>query len=241
MPGVGEQEEQGVLDQLVEWVRSRYFGKYRGTVTDNDDPTNRGRIKVRVPAVLGDLTVWAMPCVPYAGEQIGQYMIPAVESGVFVEFEGGDASFPIWTGCFWSDGQLPANEGGTTVTPPLKIIRTEQGLMVSMDDNGQTISVSDENGNNLLKIEVQKGQINLKSANKAVVEAPKIELVENSSHPVVFGDELLRYLQQLEQVFITHLHPGQMAAGIIPVVPTPPVPPIPPATPALHSTRVTTG
>ena len=50
-----------LLQQLLDWVRSRYFGKYRGTVSDNTDPASRGRIKVRVPAVLGDLEVWAMP------------------------------------------------------------------------------------------------------------------------------------------------------------------------------------
>ena len=50
-----------LTEQLLEWVRNRYFSKYRGTVTDNQDPTNRGRVKVRVPAVLGDLQTWAMP------------------------------------------------------------------------------------------------------------------------------------------------------------------------------------
>ena len=39
-------------EHLLEWVRGRYFGKYRGTLTDNADPTDRGRLKVRVPAVL---------------------------------------------------------------------------------------------------------------------------------------------------------------------------------------------
>ena len=63
--------ENGVIGQLIDWVRSRYFGKYRGTVTDNADPTSRGRLKVNVPAVLGDLEVWAMPCVPYAGDGVG--------------------------------------------------------------------------------------------------------------------------------------------------------------------------
>ncbi len=43
--------ENELLQQLLDWVRNRYFGKYRGTVTDNADTTSRGRIKVRVPAV----------------------------------------------------------------------------------------------------------------------------------------------------------------------------------------------
>lgn len=99
--------DQDVLEQLLDWVRSRYFGKYRGVVTDNADPTQRGRLKVRVPAVLGDAELWAMPCVPYAGAGVGFYSLPESGTGVWVEFEGGDASYPIWAGCFWADGELP--------------------------------------------------------------------------------------------------------------------------------------
>jgi uncharacterized protein involved in type VI secretion and phage assembly len=94
-------------DRMIDWIRNRYFGKYRGTVTDNDDPTKRGRIKVKVPAVLGDLENWALPCVPYAGNNIGSYLIPATGSGVWIEYEAGDPDFPIWSGGFWADDELP--------------------------------------------------------------------------------------------------------------------------------------
>lgn len=231
------------MNAVLDWVRNRYFGKYRGIVTDNDDPTNRGRIKVRVPAVLGDQEVWAMPCVPYTGDGMGTYMIPEPDSGgIWLEFEGGDPSYPIWVGSFWADGQLPKNENGSQASPPLKIICSKQGLMVAMDDDGQTISVSDDNGSNILKIEVQPGKVTLKGASKVVVEAPQIELVENATHPVVFGDLLLQYLRNLELLYNTHLHPGQLAAGIIPVTPMPPSMPIaPPASEMLHSMRVKAG
>src|SRR2546427_1710363 len=89
---------------LLEYLRTHYFGKYRGTVSDNDDPTARGRIKLKVPAILGDLEVWAMPCVPYAGDQVGFYSLPPAGAAVWVEFEGGDPSYAIWAGCFWADG-----------------------------------------------------------------------------------------------------------------------------------------
>ena len=74
--------DQNVLEQLLDYVRSRYFGKYRAVVTDNADPTSRGRLQVRVPAVLGDLAVWAMPCVPYAGDGVGFYSLPEPGAGV---------------------------------------------------------------------------------------------------------------------------------------------------------------
>ena len=110
-----------------------------------------------------------------------------------------------------------------------------------MDDGGRTITLSDSAGNNLLKIEVQQGQVRLQAAAKAIIEAPQIELVQNAAHPLVFGDNLLTYLNQLVAMFNAHVHPGELAIGILPVTPAPPVPPFPTATPSLLSTKVRTG
>lgn len=232
--------EENLIQEVITWIKSHYFGKYRGLVTDVNDPTNRGRIRVRVPSVLDEQEVWAMPCVAYAGDNIGSYLIPKQGSGVWIEFEGGDPSYPIWTGCFWADNERPKDNAGTQATPPMKIIRTERGLMVTMNDQPQEITISDENGNNQLLIEVQQGKITLKGNLKAVVEAPKIELVENATHPVVFGDELMKYLQQLVISFKTHLHPGQLTLGVFPVTPMIPAVPHPTPTPVMLSKKVTT-
>ena len=80
-----------------------------------------------------------------------------------------------------------------------------------------------------------------KQVAKTIVESPLIDLVENAPHPVVFGDLLLQYLNQLVMLFNAHLHVGETAAGIIPVTPAPPATPFPPATPSLLSTRVKSG
>jgi hypothetical protein len=53
----------------------------------------------------------------------------------------------------------------------------------------------------------------------------------------VFGDQLLAYLNQLVAMFNAHVHPGEMAGGVLPVTPAPPVPFFPAATPALISTK----
>lgn len=124
-----------LLDDLVTWTRGHFFGKYRGTVTDNDDGTQRGRLKVKVPSVLGDVDVWAMPCVPYAGAGVGFYSLPERGTGVWIEFEAGDPSFPIWTGFFWADGELP-DPGGA----PVKIWKTQK-LTVRMDDNADELKL----------------------------------------------------------------------------------------------------
>ncbi len=227
---------------LIQKQAGRHYGKYRGIVTDNQDPRNLGCIKARVPEVLGgEETGWALPCAPYAGNGSGIYTVPEPGAGVWIEFEAGDVSHPIWSGCWWGGDKLPKDEGGTAATPALKIIRSEKGLMVAFDDNGQTITLSDANGSNMLTIKVQQGQVKIQSTAKVIVQAPLIELVENATHPVAFGDQLLQYLNQLVQMYQAHMHPGELALGIFPVTPAPPVPPFPPATPSLLSTKVKTG
>ena len=67
-----------------------------------------------VPAVLGDTeTGWCMPCVPYAGPNVGIAFLPETGSGVWIEFEGGDVSYPVWVGGYWRDGEVPADVGAT--------------------------------------------------------------------------------------------------------------------------------
>lgn len=228
-------------EQVLNLVRNRYFGKYRGIVTDNADETHRGRVKVKVPAVLHDLQVWAMPCLPYTGKNVGTYWIPEKDAGVWVEFEGGDPSFPIWVGGYWTNNELPKNQKNQATEPSLRIMRSESGLMVSMDDKGKVITLSDSDGSNFMTIEVNAGKIKLKGNTKVVVEAPMIELVENAAHPLVFGDNLLTYLNQLVTLFNTHMHPGELALGVLPVTPMLPVPQFTPPTPSLLSVKVKTG
>jgi uncharacterized protein involved in type VI secretion and phage assembly len=240
MPDQNAEIEKLVVE-LSEAVRSRYYGKYRGIVKENEDPEQLGRIRALVPEVLDKVpSGWALPCTPYAGDGTGQFTIPPKGAGVWIEFEAGDVSRPIWTGCWWGSNGLPRDNTGAAASPPLKIIRSEKGLMVTMDDNSQEITVSDRDGSNVVEIRVQQGKITVKGALKAIVEAPQIELVENATHPVVFGDQLLQYLNQLVAFFNSHMHPGETLVGI-PVTPAPPVPIFPPATPALISTRVKTG
>ncbi len=230
-----------ILEELIDNVRSKYYGKYRGTVIDNMDPTGKGRVKVSVPAVLGELQTWAMPCLPYAGMNVGMFAVPEPGSGVWVEFEGGDPSYPIYTGGWWADGETPNTEQGAPAVPSVKIIRTQSGMLISFDDTAQVLSLSDASGANILTIEVLQGKIRIKGATKAVVEAPQIDLVENSTEPVVFGNQLMTYLNQLTTLFNAHMHPGELALGTLPVTPAPPVPQMTPPTPALVSQRVKTG
>ena len=81
---------------------SKHYGKYRGTVTQNVDPMQLGRIQAMVPDVSGLLpSSWAMPCVPMASKMSGVYVVPQIGAGVWIEFEQGDPDYPIWSGGFW--------------------------------------------------------------------------------------------------------------------------------------------
>lgn len=96
--------KDGTLD-----TDTKVFGKYRGRVINNVDPERRGRLQVEVPAVYEDNTLnWALPCVPFAGPGVGLYLIPPIGANIWVEFEGGDIDYPIWSGCFWGTGECPA-------------------------------------------------------------------------------------------------------------------------------------
>jgi uncharacterized protein involved in type VI secretion and phage assembly len=95
----------------------RWLGKYRGMVLNNVDPMQMGRLQIQVPDITGLAPAsWAMPCVPVAGLQNGMLALPAIGSGVWVEFEQGNVDYPIWVGCFWgSSAEIPAL---ARLTPP---------------------------------------------------------------------------------------------------------------------------
>lgn len=157
--------DQLLLD-IVDRVRNRFYGKYRGTVTQVDT-NQKGRIKARVPAVLGDTeTGWCMPCVPYAGDQAAIAFLPELESGVWIEFEGGDVSYPIWVGAYWHEREIPSE-----VEHHVKVIRTPGKQMIILDDNNKSITIKDDSGNSVtmdqkgIAIVREKGSIVIKNKN----------------------------------------------------------------------------
>jgi hypothetical protein len=223
---------------MMERLTDRFYGKYRGLVTINVDPLNLGRLKAMVPEVLGEVpSSWALPSAPYAGTGSGFFAIPPVGAGVWIEFEAGDVNRPIWSGAWWATGEPPMDEKAVPPQPTTKILRSDFGLLIALDDLAQTITLSDALGANLVTIKVLQGTIQIQSAVRVVLEAPLIQHGQAAAHPAVFGDQLLAYLNQLVAMFNSHVHPGELAAGFIPVTPMPPVPPFPPATPALISTK----
>jgi hypothetical protein len=120
---------------------AQFFGKYRGKVTCNKDPLHLGRIQVAVAAIYGEgRQSWAMPCTPYAGKDIGLFTVPPIDTNIWVEFEGGDPDYPIWSGCFWGTDQLPKN---ARVDDPEKVqVFKTDGITITWSNLGQNKGLS---------------------------------------------------------------------------------------------------
>ena len=164
MTGTGDR----ALEDLLERLRTRFYGKYRGIVSDVDPSTMR--IKAIVPSVLGETTTgWCMPCVPYAGSHVGFAFLPETGSGVWIEFEGGDVSYPIWTGGYWREGEVPPDVAANTAGQVKVIITVKHKL--EFDDSQGTITLSDSNGNT----------VTLDSSGIKLANGPSSEVVVSSS------------------------------------------------------------
>jgi uncharacterized protein involved in type VI secretion and phage assembly len=130
----------------------QFYGKFRGVVSDNADPNNLGRIRAKVSDVYGEeQSGWAMPSVPYAGKSVGFFMIPPVDALVWMEFEHGDPDYPIWSGCFWADNEVPVSPASADK----KVLKTGAGT-ITLDDTQGSTSITIETTNSLkLKMDQQ--------------------------------------------------------------------------------------
>jgi uncharacterized protein involved in type VI secretion and phage assembly len=124
---------------------SQFFGKFRGIVKSNQDPLGRGRLQIVVPQVLENQPVWAMPCVPYAGKERGFFAMPDVGTGVWIEFEAGNPSFPIWVGCFWNKDDIPSADS----VPEIKFFKTKK-FTLRIDDSVGEVTIENESGSQVV-------------------------------------------------------------------------------------------
>jgi uncharacterized protein involved in type VI secretion and phage assembly len=141
-----------------------FYGKYRGVVTSNQDPSHMGRVRAKVPDVYGDLeSGWAMPAAPFGGKDLGFFAVPDEGAGVWIEFECGDPEYPIWTGCWWG-GESERPSTLASGEKPKVLIKTKGGHTILMDDTsgGAGITLETSGGQKIVMnsdgIEISNGK-----------------------------------------------------------------------------------
>ncbi len=133
--------DTGTVTDLARRVEGKLWGKYRATVTSNQDPDKRGRLRLKVPTVFRDQeTDWVPGAFALGGNGVeAAIAIPATGSQVLVEFIEGDRSAPIWTATYWDKkiGGDRVHEGFDLPQGDLHWLRTRGGIELRLEDNGQ--------------------------------------------------------------------------------------------------------
>jgi uncharacterized protein involved in type VI secretion and phage assembly len=132
-----DSQTEDFIAARAEQERGRYWGKYRATVENPKDEDKLGRITVKCPAVYGDKeSPWAYPVTPFAGPGYGWFMLPKKNDGVWIEFEGGRPSHPLWSGFWYSRNEIPS-PGGEDV----RVLVTPKGLKLVLDDAAKKLQL----------------------------------------------------------------------------------------------------
>src|SRR6185369_654537 len=121
-------------------------------------------VRARVPDVLGEEeSGWAMPAVPYAGRSVGLFLIPPTGASVWIEFEHGDPDYPIWTGCFWGENEVPVSPASADK----KVLKTGAGT-ITLDDTSGSNSITIETTSNL-KIKMDQQGIEISNGSQKIM------------------------------------------------------------------------
>lgn len=108
--------------------------------------------------------MWAMPCVPYAGQGVGLFAIPPNGANIWVEFEGGNPDYPIWSGCFWGLGEIPVQP----TVAEIKVLKTENFTIKITDLPGaEALEIVTGSGK---KIQIDATQINIDNGQGANIK-----------------------------------------------------------------------
>lgn len=154
---MSESDELARLRERVIALERRCLGLYRALLVDSEDPEKRGRLRLLVPEVLGEIVSgWAEPCVPYGGvKDAGSYAIPPLTkdkdgnptTALWVTFRGGSVRYPVWLGTSWgapgdvSDAPGDASADLHTQDPKV-VLKDFAGNSVTLLGNEKTPKVT---------------------------------------------------------------------------------------------------
>jgi len=153
----------------------RLHGVFVGMVTNNQDPDNLGRVKVKIPALSDtEESDWAPVAAPMAGNQRGVFFLPEVDDAVLVAFAHGEPRFPYVLGALWNGKDAPpaTNSDGKN---NIRVIQSRSGHVVKLNDEDgkETIEIIDKTGNNSIVINTKDNTLTITADKDIVLSATK--------------------------------------------------------------------
>jgi hypothetical protein len=173
-------------DEFKRRFSKRYFGKYRAYVRDVQDPKKLGRIKAVVPAVLGndDDVGWAYP-LPSSGGGVntGDLQLPEKKDFVWIEFEEGDVSRPLWSPGSWGirggESMVPKHSRGEL--DETDYVYRETGNLPPTQFSGQYGNVrviQNRSGGNFIELDDTPGEERLQISHRT---GTRVEMTADGS------------------------------------------------------------
>lgn len=154
-------------------LQRQIYGVAIGIVTNNQDPQNLGRVKVKFPWLDEQIeSNWIRIAAPMAGKGRGVYFLPEVEDEVLLIFEHGDIRFPYIIGGLWNGQDQPPidNQDGKN---NIRLIKSRSGQTIRLDDSeGQEkIEIFDKNGENKITWDTANQAITITAAQDITLTA----------------------------------------------------------------------
>lgn len=168
---------------------SHVFRQWQGVVpaivTNNQDPENLARVKVKFPWLSDqEESNWARLAAPGAGAQRGIWWMPEVNDEVLVAFEQGDFNRPIILGGLWNGKDATPETTANTVKSGKVVRRTYKSrlghtIRFVEEDSNDYIEIVDSKQGTTIKMDAKskalsiecKGDITIKSTGNTKVEA----------------------------------------------------------------------
>ena len=179
---------QKLKDEKLSQMKHKYFGLYRGIVTNVNDPLNFGRVKAKIHELFSsdEETDWAAYCSAFAGGGSGWFFLPDIGDCLWFSFEAGDINKPIWLGFAYSNAdKIPAGAGKTK-----RVLKSKSGHQIVFDDTSGRLLIQDKSGQRI-EWDANKSTITIESKQKVIVNAPLADIgqgqlsgvVCNATHP----------------------------------------------------------
>ena len=142
-----------------EVCNSRISGVVVALVTDNHDPEELGRVKIKFPWMGEEAgEAWARLATLMGGKERGTVFYPEVDDEVLVVFEQSNINYPYVIGALWNGKDKPP-ETNSDGKNNIKMIKSRAGHTIKIDDTDgkEKIEIIDKSS---------KNKICLDSANK---------------------------------------------------------------------------